>query len=165
MSVHQKSLEMNKSMEHVEEAPELEYRAVSHDSLSMFLAAIGGAVLGMLLTLLVLAIVNGGTLSFTGGERLSVFEAKLARVDENLNSVNQNVNIISAQANAIQTQLVTVEDTLRAEMGEQTADMEQIGQAVTTLETTRAQFDTFMTALSNALSEIEGTTGADSPAP
>jgi hypothetical protein len=48
MSVHQESLEINKA---AEEAPELEYRAVSHDSLSMFLAAIGGAVLGMLLTL------------------------------------------------------------------------------------------------------------------
>ena len=73
MSVHQESLEMSKPEERTETAPELEYRAVSHDSLSMFLAAIGGAILGMLLTLLILALINGGTLSFTGGERLAVF--------------------------------------------------------------------------------------------
>ena len=60
MSVKHESLEM-KPAERKPEAPELEYKAASQDSLSMFFAAIGGAVLGMLATLLVLALVNGGT--------------------------------------------------------------------------------------------------------
>ena len=42
MSVQNESLEM-KPAERKPEAPELEYRAASHDSLSMFFAAIGGA--------------------------------------------------------------------------------------------------------------------------
>jgi len=57
MSVQNESLEM-KPAERKPEAPELEYRAASHDSLSMFFAAIGGAVLGMLATLLVLALIT-----------------------------------------------------------------------------------------------------------
>lgn len=154
MSVHQESLDMSKSMEHRETAPELEYRAASHDSLSMFLAAIGGAVLGMLLTLLVLAIVNGGTLSFTGGERLTVFEDKLARVDKNVDSVSHNVDTVSQQANVIQNQLGIVENALRAEMGKQNADIGNLDKAVETLDITRAQFNTLVTALNNAMQEM-----------
>jgi hypothetical protein len=81
MSVQNESLEM-KNSERKPAAPELEYKAASQDSLSMFFAAIGGAVLGMLATLLVLAIINGGTLNFTHPERLAVMEANLARVNE-----------------------------------------------------------------------------------
>jgi conjugal transfer/entry exclusion protein len=154
MSVHQKSLDISNSMEHKEAAPELEYRAVSHDSLSMFLAAIGGAVLGMLLTLLVLAIINGGTLSFTGGERLTVFEEKLARVDKNVDSVSHNVDTVSEQANVIQNQLGIVENALRAEMGKQNANIGNLDKAVETLDTTRQQFNTLITALSSAMQEM-----------
>ena len=53
MSVQNESMEI-KSADRKPEAPELEYKAASQDSLSMFFAAIGGAVLGMLATLLVL---------------------------------------------------------------------------------------------------------------
>lgn len=154
MSVHQESLDMAKAIEHTAEAPELEYRAVTQDSLSMFLAAIGGAVLGMLLTLLVLAIINGGTLSFTGGERLTVFEQKLARVDKNVDSVSHNVDTVSQQANAIQTQLGTVESALRSEMGKQTADITTLNKAVDTLDMTREQFNIFVKALNAAMQQI-----------
>ena len=163
MSVHQESLEMTKSMDHVADAPELEYRAVSHDSLSMFLAAIGGAVLGMLLTLLVLAIINGGTLSFTGGERLSAFEDTLGVVNQNVDTVSRNIDTVSQQTRALQTQLVTVEDALRGELGKQTTNVDTLNQAVTTLETTRQQFDTFLSALSGALSDIEASAPAATP--
>ena len=64
MSVHSESLEMttpDAANQEAESAPELEYKSVRNDSLSMFGAAIGGAILGMLLTLLVLAMINGGT--------------------------------------------------------------------------------------------------------
>ncbi len=78
MSVHQESLDMAKPMERLKYPPELEYNTYRHDSLSMF-GALTAAVLGMLLTLLILAIINGGTLSFSGGERLAVMEASMTR--------------------------------------------------------------------------------------
>ena len=73
MSVQNESLDL-KPAERKPEAPELEYKTASQDSLSMFFAAIGGAVLGTLGTLLILALVNGGTLNFTRPERMAVLE-------------------------------------------------------------------------------------------
>jgi hypothetical protein len=165
MSVHQESLDMNKPVERIEQAPELEYRAVSHDSLSMFLAAIGGAVLGMLLTLLILALINGGTLSFTGGERLAVFEEKLNAVDNNVNAVSHNVDTVSQQAQAVVSQLNTVESALRAEMAAQGANLGNLDQAVTQLDRTRQQFDLFMGALSQAMSSMQQIDASTSEAP
>jgi hypothetical protein len=78
MSVSHESLDMARPVERSEQPPDLEYNAVRNESLTMFGAAIGGAILGMLLTLLVLAVINGGTLSFSGGERLDVLEASVA---------------------------------------------------------------------------------------
>jgi uncharacterized coiled-coil protein SlyX len=155
MSVHQESLEIGKPAERMEEAPELEYRAVSHDSLSMFLAAIGGAILGMLLTLLILALINGGTLSFSGGQRLAVFEATLDRVNQNVGSVSTNVDLVSQQAQAVVDQLSAVEKTLRAEMASQESDIENLNTAVSQLDVTRQQFDLFMGALGQAMSEMQ----------
>jgi uncharacterized coiled-coil protein SlyX len=152
MSVHQESLEINKT---AEEAPELEYRTVSHDSLSMFLAAIGGAVLGMLLTLLILALINGGTLSFSGGERLAVFEATLERVNENVGAVSANVDTVSQHAQSLTEQLATIEGSLRAEMAAQGTEMEGINQAVTQLDQTRQQFDLFIGALGQAMTAMQ----------
>lgn len=154
MSVHQESLEMSKPMERVEEAPELEYRAVSHDSLSMFLAAIGGAILGMLLTLLILALINGGTLSFSGGERLTVFETKLQAVDRNVDAVSHNVDAVSQQAATLQNQLGSVETALRSEIATQGANVATMGKAITELDKTRAQFNTFIGALSEAMASM-----------
>ena len=46
--------------------PELEFSMPEvEESLTAYLSAIGGAIIGLLLTLLVLAIWNGGTLNFT----------------------------------------------------------------------------------------------------
>ena len=123
MSVHQESLDMTKSREARVGAPQLEYLTSAQDSLSMFLAAIGGAVMGMLLTLLVLAIINGGTLTFTVGGKVTDFEQRLARVDKNVDSVSHNVDIVSKQATTIQTQLATVESALRSELGRQTVNI------------------------------------------
>src|SRR4029078_6337907 len=97
MSVHQESLDMTRPVERAQEPPSLEYNAVRNDSLTMFGAAIGGAILGMLLTLLVLAVINGGTLSLSGGERLDVLEASVARIDENVGAVSHNVDMVAQQ--------------------------------------------------------------------
>jgi hypothetical protein len=153
MSVHQESLDMGRSAERREEPPALEYNAVRNDSLTMFGAAIGGAVLGMLLTLLVLAIINGGTLSFTGGERLNVLEASVTRIDENVGAVSQNVDIVAEQARAMQGQIVSVETALRQELATGATNVETLQAAVTQLDRTSAQFTTFLVALNDALSQ------------
>jgi uncharacterized coiled-coil protein SlyX len=155
MSVHQESLDLGKPAERQDEAPELEYRAVSHDSLSMFLAAIGGAILGMLLTLLILALINGGTLSFSGGERLAVFEATLERVNDNVGAVSANVDLVSQQAQALSDQLLAAQETLRAEMAGQDENIASLDAAVSQLDVTRQQFDLFMGALSQAMSDMQ----------
>jgi uncharacterized coiled-coil protein SlyX len=164
MSVHQESLEISKPSERMEEAPELEYRAVSHDSLSMFLAAIGGAILGMLLTLLILALINGGTLSFSGGERLTNFEATLQRVNDNVGAVSANVDIVSQQAQTFATQLNTLEQTLRSQLASQDADIASLNTAVSQLDVTRQQFDLFMGALSQAMSQMQNVSQPAPPA-
>ena len=154
MSVHNEALELkNKPLE--KDAPELEYQAITQDSLSMFLAAMGGAILGMLLTLLVLAIINGGTLSFSGGERLTNFEAKLQRVDANVDTVSKNLDVVATQSQNIATQLATVEGNLRNEISKQDGDISNLNASIATLETTRQQFDAFTKALSEALSGMQ----------
>jgi|GEM_PF-1383800 len=153
MSVQHESAGMTKANERIEAAPELEYRAVSQDSLSMFLAAIGGAVLGMLLTLLILALINGGTLSYAGA-RLEQMETHLQQVDENVGAVSANIDIVSKQAAAIQQQLGAVESTLRTEIETQGGDITALNESVVTLNQTRQQFDIFVGALAGALTEM-----------
>ncbi len=153
MSVQHESVGVGKASERTEVAPELEYRAVSQDSLSMFLAAIGGAVLGMLLTLLVLALINGGTLSYAGA-RLAQMETRLQQVDENVGAVSANVNIVSEQAAAIQQQLGAVETSLRTEIETQGGELTALNESVLTLNQTRQQFDIFVGALAGALTEM-----------
>ena len=152
MSVHQESLDMAGTAGQLEEPPELEYSALRNDSLTMFGAAIGGAVLGMLLTLLVLAIINGGTLSFTGGERLDVMEASLVRVDENVGYVAYNVGVVADHAQEIQSQLLEVENALRQELDSGQQEIATLEESVGELENAAEQFTLIFLALDEALS-------------
>jgi uncharacterized protein YukE len=153
MSVHQESLDMTRPVERTQEPPSLEYNAVRNDSLTMFGAAIGGAVLGMLLTLLVLAVINGGTLSFSGGERLDILEASVARIDENVGAVSYNVDMVAQQAQALQTELASMEEELGGEFASVNTSMEEMQGAVDSLNQSANQFTVFLTALDEALSE------------
>jgi outer membrane murein-binding lipoprotein Lpp len=156
MSVHQESLELTTpKIDPIEASLESEYKAARSDSLSMFGAAIGGAILGMLLTLLVLAIINGGTLSFSGGERMDAIEANMARINENVGAVSTNVDTVAeqagaaaVQAGAVQTQLDKFETTMASEL-------ETVNESIATLDQTREQFNTFVGALTDALNQIE----------
>ena len=139
-----------------EETVEAEDGSLRTDSLAMFGAAIGGAVLGMLLTLLVLALINGGTLNFAGGvERMDGIEANLARVNENVGAVSTNVDIVAAQSAAVQGNLNEVEAVLTAEMAAQGEEIVAINTAIGMLDQTRAQFDIFVGAMADALVSME----------
>ncbi len=157
MSVSHESLDMTRPVERAQQPPDLEYNAVRNESLTMFGAAIGGAILGMLLTLLVLAVINGGTLSFSGGERLDVLEASVARIDENVGAVSYNVDLIAEQARTIQTQLAEVE----SRTGQ---DISSLQTAVDALNRSSTQFTTFLTALESALSEATAAIEESAPA-
>lgn len=152
MSVHQESLDVKKSVKADKKEPELEYTAYRHDSLSMFGAAIGGAVLGMLLTLLVLAIINGGTLSFTGGDRLAVMSQTMTRIDENVGAVAFNVEAVAQQAAALQAEIDATQASLQEAIDSNTAEVATIQASVDSLENASGQFASFLVALDDALS-------------
>jgi uncharacterized phage infection (PIP) family protein YhgE len=189
MSVKNETFDLHKQSDRADEAPGLEYRSVSHDSLSMFLAALGGAILGVLLTLLILAIINGGTLNFMAQGSVASLEATVSRVNENVGTLSQNVDTLGQNVNVLgqgvgtlssdlaavrdgltsaQAQLQTVaatvadQETQQAAVGEQIDD---INGAIATLDVTRQRFDTFVDALGTALAEMDaGTQGAAAPA-
>jgi hypothetical protein len=163
MSVHQESLEITRPVERTQEPPSLEYNAVRNDSLTMFGAAIGGAVLGMLLTLLVLAVINGGTLSFSGGQRLDELEARFVRIDENVGAVSYNVDMVAQQAQTLQSQLVTLEGALGDDIASANGNIEELRGAVDTLNRSTSQFTVFLAALDEALSQA--TSALDEVAP
>ena len=152
MSVHQESLDMSGNIEAETEAPELEYNTYRHDSLSMFGAAIGGAVLGMLLTLLILAIINGGTLSFTGGDRLAVMSETMTRIDENVGAVAYNVEVVAQQAAELQANLAGTQAALQEAIDTNGADLTVMESSVSELENANGQFVAFLVALDDALS-------------
>ncbi|MFM7581200.1 MAG: hypothetical protein ACKO9F_00530, partial [Caldilinea sp.] len=176
MSVQNESLELKKSeldlksSERKLAAPELEYRAAGQDSLSMFFAAIGGAVLGMLATMLVLAIINGGTLNFTRPERMAVMEANLARLSENIGAVSQNVDVVAGQVVEVRDQLAGARsqvDRTLVELDAQGVAVQSLQGAVDLLAVTGARFDTFVAALDQALlsmQEMEATVAAPTAA-
>ena len=120
----------------------------------MFGAAIGGAVLGMLLTLLVLAIINGGTLSFTGGERLAVMSQTMTRIDENVGAVAYNVEVVAQQAAQLQTEIATAQATLQEAIDSNTADLGTMQTTVDSLENANGQFASFLVALDDALNNV-----------
>jgi len=165
MSVQNESLDL-KNSERKAVAPELEYKAASQDSLSMFFAAIGGAVLGMLATLLVLAIINGGTLNFTRPERMAVMEANLARVSENVGAVSQNVDLVASQVNEVRGELASARnqvDLTMKQLDSQSEALSSLQNAVNALAVTGDRFDAFVGALDQALIAVRKLEGNTAP--
>ncbi|MBI3959281.1 MAG: hypothetical protein HY328_10775 [Chloroflexi bacterium] len=191
MSVQQEHLTMKQApiADHteaqVEKPPKLEYSVKEADeSLEAYISAISGAIIGVLATLLVLYILNGGTLRFTNPARLAAIEASLTRVDENVGAVNQNVETVATRLAALEgeagviSQLQTSLTDLDASLGSldtamaaQGVRMDGLDESVAALDVTRKNFDTFTAALASALSEmgavaapLEAASGAEAPA-
>ena len=184
MSVQQEHLTMKQATlsdhaeAHVEKPPKLEYSVKEVDeSLEAYISAISGAIIGVLATLLVLYILNGGTLRFTNPAKLAAIEASLTRVDENVGAVNQNVETVAARLAAMEgeagvisqlqsslTELDSSLGSLDTAMSEQGVRMDSLDESVAALDVTRKNFDTFTAALASALSEM-GTTAAPAAAP
>jgi len=159
MSTHQESMEVSTDMEPIQENNQqgeaggetMQDGNNDSNSLILFLVAIGSAILSTLFTLLILAVVNDGTLSFTGGERLTQFQDYMAQVDGNVGTLNDKVESVKSRA----TELAAEMEGLQSELDNQDMEMEGLDDAVTKIDETRQQFDGFVSALSVALSSIQ----------
>jgi hypothetical protein len=177
MSVKQEPLKMNQSTtsdkkdmdRHVEEPPKLEL-ARSSESLEAFGAALGGAVLGVLATLLILAIINNGTLRFNGAASESL-RASVTRIDENLGAVSHNVDVVAGRLAELQGtggaigQLQGSLSTLDASLQTLDQELAQQGILLQELDVTRRNFDTFTAALAQALNQMNAAEEAAVEAP
>ena len=149
--------------------PELEFSMPEvEESLTAYLSAIGGAVIGLLLTLLVLAIWNGGTLNFTNTSKVNALQAGLTDVATDLETVNASVNalggrlvVLEQEAGAVaalQKSLSALDTSLAGldrSLGDQGIHLSELDTAVADLQTTRRNFDLFTAALSQALAQME----------
>ncbi len=154
--------------------PELEFSMPEvEESLTAYLSAIGGAIIGLLLTLLVLAIWNGGTLNFTNISRVNALDAGLTDVAADLETVNANVDALgerlilleqeSGAVAALQNSLSELDTSLAdldRTLSEQGIQLSQLDTAVEDLQVTRRNFELFTAALTNALAQMETETAA-----
>ncbi len=157
--------------------PELEFSMPEvEESLTAYLSAIGGAIIGLLLTLLVLAIWNGGTLNFTNISKVNALESGLTDVAADLDGVNtsfdalgERIVVLEQEAGAVfdlQKSLVTLDASLSEldrSLSDQGINIGELDSAVNDLQITRRNFDLFTAALTEALALMEK--GASAAAP
>ncbi len=155
--------------------PELEFSMPEvEESLTAYLSAIGGAIIGLLLTLLVLAIWNGGTLNFTNISRVNAIDAGLTAVSADLESVNTNVDALgerlivleqeSGAVAALQQSLANLDASLTdldSALTDQGIQLSELDNAVNDLQVTRRNFDLFTAALTDALAQMEAGSSTD----
>lgn len=104
----------------------------------------------MLATLLVLAIINGGTLNFTHPERLAVMEANITGAfNENVGVVSQNVDTVASQVTDVRDQLAAARSQVNNTLAqiEAATAVNGLETAAATLAVTGEQFDTFVKRL------------------
>ena len=164
---------------HTQQPPELEFNmSESEESLTAYLSAIGGAVIGLLLTLLVLAIWNGGTLNFTNTSKVDAMDANMTRVDENMAAMSTDLETLGERLAALEGEagalaqlrdsLTTFDSSLAAldqSLSDQGIHITELDLAVAELQVTRRNFDTFTSALIQVLAEMETNQTGAAPVP
>lgn len=164
---------------HTQQPPELEFNmSESEESLTAYLSAIGGAVIGLLLTLLVLAIWNGGTLNFTNTSKVDALDATMTRVDENMAAMSTDLETLGERLAALEGEagalaqlrdsLTTFDSSLAAldqSLSDQGIHITELDLAVAELQVTRRNFDTFTSALIQVLAEMETNPTGAAPVP
>jgi hypothetical protein len=169
MSVQQEHLKMKQSTasdkndshdSHADTPPKLEF-ASSSESLEAFGAALGGAILGVLATLLILAVINNGTLRFTDAGGTEALALTVTRIDENLGAVNHNVEVVAQRLQAMEgeggaiTQLQGSLSQLDSSLATLDQQLAQQGVRLDEMDVTRRNFDTFTAALAQALAAMD----------
>ena len=157
--------------------PELEFSMPEvEESLTAYLSAIGGAIIGLLLTLLVLAIWNGGTLNFTNASKVNALEAGLTdvaadveMVNANFDSLGQRIVVLEQEAGAVaalQNSLAALDNSLSEldrTLNDQGIHLGELNSAVEDLQVTRRNFDMFTAALADALALMESSASDPQP--
>lgn len=161
MSVHSESIHSN-GESHVESVEEesagYKFDISNQDSLVLFGVAVGGAVLGALLTLLLLALINGGTLNFSQMERIAALEASYEALSGNVDANTQNIETVATRmTEGISSLLGTAE--------QQGGAIDTLGEAIDAMSSTRSDMDILLNALSGAVAEIGGATTEAAEAP
>ncbi len=158
----------------VDAPPKLEYNNPGRDSLAMLGAAIGGALLGVFLTLLVLAIVNRGTIRFNTAGQIRSMQDTIVAVDQNVGALSANLDTVVARLEGLQgqadvipglqteigaamTEIGAAQESLQA----QQAQLGEMTDSIAVLDVGRQKFDVFTGALAGALSQMSG---LDAPA-
>ena len=134
--------------------PELEFSMPEvEESLTAYLSAIGGAVIGLLLTLLVLAIWNGGTLNFTNTSKVNALQAGMSAAATDLQAVNTSVDALgqrlvvleqeAGSVAALQQSLATLDNSLAdldQSLDDQGIHLSELDTAVADLQVTPTEF-------------------------
>ena len=158
----------------VDAPPKLEYNNPGRDSLAMLGAAIGGALLGVFLTLLVLAIVNRGTIRFNTAGQIRSMQDTIVAVDQNVGALSANLDTVVARLEGLQgqadvipglqteigaamTEIGAAQESLQA----QQAQLGEMTDSIAVLDVGRQKFDVFTGALAGALSQMSA---LDAPA-
>lgn len=159
--------------------PKLEYNNPSRDSLAMLGAAIGGALLGVFLTLLVLAIVNRGTIRFNTTGQIRAMQETIVAVDQNVGALSANLDTVVARLEGLQGQadvipgLQTEINAAKTEIGAalseigaaqetlkaQQSQLGEMNDSIAVLDVGRQKFDVFTGALAGALSQMSALDG------
>jgi len=154
--------------------PKLEYNNPGRDSLAMLGAAIGGALLGVFLTLLVLAIVNRGTIRFNSAGQIRAMQETIVAVDQNVGALSANLDTVVARLEGLQgqadvipglqteisaamTEIGAAQESLQA----QQSQLGEMSDSIAVLDVGRQKFDVFTGALAGALSQMSA---LDAPA-
>lgn len=147
-SLHTESIDDDAESASAEEQSEYEFKISNQDSLILFGVAVGGGVLGVLLTLLLLALINGGTLNFSQVERIAALEAAHEALSGNVEANTQNIDTVANRTTAdISALLGTAE--------QQGGDIDTLTEAVDAMSSTSEDLDILVSALSGALDQIE----------
>jgi len=88
---------------------------------------------------------------------LAALEQTVTRVDQNLGTLSSNVDVVATDLAQIRTGLAATESSLRSAVANQqgvTTQIDEVNAALVTLEETRQRFDIFVSALSQALVEM-----------
>ena len=152
MSVHQESFSAHSANAHEEVQVENE---ITPAMIIMLLTALGGAVLGTLLTLFVLSLINGGTLRYGGGaSRLDGVELAYSQLSENV-----NINTLNMQGQT--EQFATDINSINEIVTGHSRSINQMAPMVARTSANSDQTTRLMNALEDVFSTNRATTSAD----
>lgn len=149
MSVHQESVSAHGAHAHEEVAVESE---ITSDMIKLLLTALGGAIIGTLLTLLILSTINGGTLRYGGGaSRLDKVELAYEQLSAN---VGTNTDNMKSQNEQFATDISSINEIVTGH----SRSINQMAPMVARTSANSDQSSALMSALEEAFAKSDAAT-------